>query len=338
MSLKLTTLRRCPVCNEAGARYIDAASDLLYGSPGTWSFDRCLSCRTVFLNPRPSTEHAVDLHPDDYYTHTPKRPPVLSRTCLSDAVLAHFGYPSRGGRSHPILFRMLTDRRRSECTAGLYPLLPEWRPGGRVLDVGCGDGSALAALRSLGWDVAGVEIDPAARSAATSILGIPIHTTIAEAVGHCGLFDVVLLSHVIEHVPSPFVLLEAAVSALAPNGDLLALTPNSEALGLRLYGRNWYALQPPQHLVLLSRQGAKLLCAGIRGTDTVETRTTPRASRKLIRRSAELRRSGSLRDRTSQPDPLAAALAYLETVLCAVSNSGEEIVIKMRRHSPGNPQ
>ena len=41
-------------------------------------------------------------------------------------------------------------------------LFPAWRGRGRLLDVGCGNGSYLSLMRTLGWDVAGVDVDPQA--------------------------------------------------------------------------------------------------------------------------------------------------------------------------------
>ena len=37
-----------------------------------------------------------------------------------------------------------------------------WRPGGRLLEIGCGNGDRLDLFQELGWKVAGIEPDPSA--------------------------------------------------------------------------------------------------------------------------------------------------------------------------------
>jgi SAM-dependent methyltransferase len=58
-------------------------------------------------------------------------------------------------------------------------LLDRFGGRGAVLDVGCGDGSFLAAARGRGWQVAGTEMS----SAAARENGIEVHGSIAEAKG-----------------------------------------------------------------------------------------------------------------------------------------------------------
>jgi len=48
----------------------------------------------------------------------------------------------------------------SELRSDLAVIAANVAPGARVLDVGCGDGSLLAALRAKGCDARGMEIDP----------------------------------------------------------------------------------------------------------------------------------------------------------------------------------
>jgi 2-polyprenyl-3-methyl-5-hydroxy-6-metoxy-1,4-benzoquinol methylase len=76
--------------------------------------------------------------------------------------------------------------------------------GGRVLDVGCGNGGFLAWARELGWQCYGIEIDAAAaavvRDLGIAVLGSELRELGAE---HLASFDAVTLSHVIEHVYNP---------------------------------------------------------------------------------------------------------------------------------------
>ncbi len=97
--------------------------------------------------------------------------------------------------------------------------------GGRVLDVGCGYGRMLRLMAAAGWDATGVEINPEIVEVNRKA-GMRCWTT-AEFGRSTELFDVILMSHVIEHF-SPVDLLgfmDDYLDHLKPGGRLIVATP-----------------------------------------------------------------------------------------------------------------
>lgn len=132
-------------------------------------------------------------------------------------------------------------------------------PGGRVLDVGCGNGERLELLRSLGWLVQGVDFDETAVQEAKR-KGLDVECGELLSVGYLAdSFDAVISSHVIEHVPEPTAMLEECARILKPGGRLVLVTPNAESFGLSYFGRCWRGLEPPRHLQIFSLDGLKCM-------------------------------------------------------------------------------
>lgn len=106
------------------------------------------------------------------------------------------------------------------------------RPGGRVLDVACGQGRHLRYLRSLGFAVVGVDRDGAALAAFKGTEGIEIHVADIEARSWPfapGGFDAVVVTNYL-HRP----LFRHLVDSLRPGGVLIYET---FASGNERYGR-----------------------------------------------------------------------------------------------------
>jgi 2-polyprenyl-3-methyl-5-hydroxy-6-metoxy-1,4-benzoquinol methylase len=151
-------------------------------------------------------------------------------------------------------------------------LLQAHSPGpGRILDVGCSGGFFLKAAQDAGWQVEGVELNPATAAVARRTLGAEVHNLPLEK---CPLpeegFEAITAWDVIEHLSDPRVLLEAAWRALKPGGLLGLSTPNHRGLFPRLsllaasFTGVWPHPTPPLHLYqfsatsllsLLHRQG-----------------------------------------------------------------------------------
>lgn len=125
------------------------------------------------------------------------------------------------------------------------------RTQGRLLDIGCGNGGFALAARDYGFDAVGV--DPFLPREAEA-LNVPLFREdilASDSRERLGLFDVVTLWAVWEHLTRPFDVLLAASQALAPRGRLVLNSPNGSSLhATRL--SSWYMATLIEHLHFLN--------------------------------------------------------------------------------------
>jgi SAM-dependent methyltransferase len=110
-------------------------------------------------------------------------------------------------------------------------LLGEARAGERVLDLGCGAGRFVAALREAGADPVGVELaDGALERARRNVPGADLRALGPDGAIPLedGSVDLVWCSEVLEHVPDTAGLLSEARRVLATGGRLLVTTPSHD--------------------------------------------------------------------------------------------------------------
>ncbi len=103
----------------------------------------------------------------------------------------------------------------------LAPILGS-RGRGRALDVGCGAGDILGALKKAGWETVGIEPHAARRAIAEQ------HHRLIEEIPREPTFDLIIFHHVLEHVLAPCDLLRAARGASLPGAHLLVGVPAFE--------------------------------------------------------------------------------------------------------------
>jgi hypothetical protein len=103
--------------------------------------------------------------------------------------------------------------------------------GGRVLDVGCGDGRFTRTLTRLFAEVSGIDVKAnkiaeAQQEAAAAGLAIDFRVASAEAMAFPDAsFDVVIFSNSLHHMPSPDRALGEAARVLVPGGRLYVMEP-----------------------------------------------------------------------------------------------------------------
>ncbi|MCC6217392.1 MAG: class I SAM-dependent methyltransferase [Polyangiaceae bacterium] len=176
------------------------------------------------------------------------------------------------------------DRRRS---GELFHWAAAWLPaGGAVLDFGGGNGALLATFVEHGYRAGVVDYVPHA------VPGVERLGSTLDEVPPEQRFDVVLASHVLEHLAAPVAVLERLRDRLAPGGVLVVEVPLEIVGGLPRFE------EPVTHVsffsedslsVALERAGLEVLQVG------VEASTFESGARKLGVRAIARRGSGSAR-------------------------------------------
>jgi len=253
----LETVLACPVCQSLQRTLKhQTVCDWSFGTaPGVWSYWTCNDCSSLYLHPRPTTS-SIGRAYTGYYTHKP-----VSVTGGFQGLKSRW----KNERLSLRLDRNITPRfhlngwfkswaqqkaQRLSLAFGTE-ILVALSPG-RFMDVGCGAGNIVSLASQLGWESEGIEIDPAAVKSAQQA-GLNVNEGSYELlINHSQIFDVVLCSHVIEHVYDPYDLLMAIHSSLRPGGLLLLSTPNAQSDVHQFFGPYWRGLEAPRHLTVLN--------------------------------------------------------------------------------------
>lgn len=108
-----------------------------------------------------------------------------------------------------------------------FDLLETHTKGRRILDIGSGPGYFLDAGVKRGWEVLGFEPSFVAAHYAAKRGHIVVNDIFSsDKASQYGLFDAIMISLVLEHVPDPARFIEEAKQALVPGGLLCVIVPN----------------------------------------------------------------------------------------------------------------
>ncbi len=178
-----------------------------------FDYHRCARCSHIFVSPRLRAEYQkrlgdeLDAGPEDEFLQTQK-------------IYADY----------------------------LCRLLRRHAPGPRLLDIGYGSGYLLRTARAHGFQVYGVETSRALTSKLDALFGQRL------AVAHLGVdelpwgsFDVVVMTHVLEHLADPRPVLRNIFDSLHPDGILYLAVPDNDAWQFRIFGKEWDAINPIAH-------------------------------------------------------------------------------------------
>jgi 2-polyprenyl-3-methyl-5-hydroxy-6-metoxy-1,4-benzoquinol methylase len=162
----------------------------------------------------------------------------------------------RQANSHLPILRLEEERRLSLLNAAWrLDLIKQFKPSGRLLEVGCARGDFLRVARE-SFEVFGVEPNPNLADSAANVASI--HRDVVENVPWSG-FDVVASFHVIEHADSPRRFVSAMAKRLKPGGLMVLETPDIGTLPFRILRKRWRQFIPEHYFFFDSRRMTKLL-------------------------------------------------------------------------------
>jgi len=222
--------------------------DRLHGLPGEFNVVVCRRCGLARTSPRPTLEGLGAAYPPDYSPHRDKDLRAASPGGLLRWALINLrDYPLGRRSSAPV--RWLVAPLAAAALAGRRAAgYLRYGSGGRLLDFGCGAGGYVAKMAAAGWRAEGLDTSAEAVRRGRQA-GLTLHEgTLPGAALPAESFDVVTMWHALEHVPSPRATLEAARRLLRPEGKLLVVCPEMEAIARRWFGAAWFPFDLPRHL------------------------------------------------------------------------------------------
>jgi len=244
----------CPLC--AARQECELLQHQPAGSAHTYRVVACGHCGMTYLNPRPDAASIGQFYTSEYECYHPpaRRSSWWSQQqqALRRLVMAHcFGTPPglRGGLEKALAFLAAPWLCPERGTMTALPYQGE----GRLLDFGCGSGWYAYRMRELGWQVTGMDFNAEVADKVQRQFGFPV---LAGSLPHPEIrpesFDVITMGSVLEHVHRPQEVIAAAAQALRPGGYLCISLPNFACWGRRYFGKDWWGLQLPHHLLHFS--------------------------------------------------------------------------------------
>jgi len=199
-----------------------------------FSFVKCRHCGLVQRNPQPDKNEILarysDTYGNDYLSYELENETAFLK--LQQLALKDAGFSK-------LEKKLLAAEQRAEPPS--------------ILDIGCATGALIASLRDKGWRVTGVEISPSAIYAKNERKLDVRNTPLEENHFPGNSFDVILASHLIEHLNEPKSFLEETYRILKNDGAIFITTPDISGFQSRLFGSRWRSAIF-DHLYLFSRR------------------------------------------------------------------------------------
>ena len=132
---------------------------------------------------------------------------------------------------------------------GILDLIEGYKKKGRILDIGCKHGALLEAAQSRDWEPVGLDVNPDFCDVVRN-KGFEVYNSFLENLDtRVKPFDVITLSHVLEHIERPDITLQAANERLNPGGLLYIETPDvSSPIAWGIYRGRWLGVTTPGHV------------------------------------------------------------------------------------------
>ena len=225
-------LDNCPICNFQESGTFLSIRDYSV-TQEIFTISKCSKCGFLFTNPRPNkTDIDRYYESEDYISHTNTRKGFFNK-------IYH-------------LIKGIALRQKIGLINSLIP------PGKKILDIGCGTGSFLNAIRENGWESIGMEPNKRARDEAKNY-GLEVFEEINQEKFVNNSFSIITMWHVLEHVHDLNKRVKEIYNLLADKGFALIALPNHTSYDSKHYNESWAAYDVPRHLYHFSPENVKTL-------------------------------------------------------------------------------
>lgn len=215
---------KCNLCGADDTEFLFYARNRNSRAKEIFNLVKCKICCLTYLNPRPDKDEIGVYYPPWYHSRANDKIPDIKKTKI-------WGIPWREAmqkKAEPVI---------------------RYKKAGKILDIGCGDGSLLKFMKDTGWQTYGVEPNEISSRYARDVLGLNVFSGRLEDAGYSEeSFDVITLFHVLEHIHEPVQTLKRIYRLLKRGGLLFIEVPNFNSFEAKIFKDKWVGISAPLHL------------------------------------------------------------------------------------------
>lgn len=252
-------MAQCRICEHYPIIKEFKAIEMMFGTRDEFDYLECEACKSIQIKSIPSEVDLSKYYPKDYYSYS------------SDYFYSNHRFGT--GIKSKIKQKIRNERDRYALGLDSFTgsVIDYFKPAevqlkifrrhriettNRILDVGCGNGSFLNFLASMGFEAL-LGIDPYTPADRISEAGVLVRKIGLADLD--GIYDVIMFHHALEHVVDPIMSLRAARGKISDHGLCVVRIPTTTSYAREFYRENWVQLDAPRHLNIPSRKGMEIL-------------------------------------------------------------------------------
>lgn len=239
----------CRICMSKIEGSPFSVKEMMFDTGKTYLYFKCISCGCLQIeHPETTSEN---LYPVTYYSFNTYNISNFVRwikqLTIKYSVAASLGYLS--------LQSFLFANKNRDC--GAHSLKDKVKKNESILDIGCGDGSLIAALGRLGYKQL-TGIDPYLAADIIKANHKLLKNNI-EDLENDEMYDVIMLHHSFEHVENPFEVMKHINRLLKKDGRCIIRIPVADSYACDFYKENWVQTDAPRHIFLHSNKSMQIV-------------------------------------------------------------------------------
>ena len=242
---------RCRICGNSNNNQRYRVREMMFGYGDEFVYLQCSRCKCLQIAeiPRDMSKY----YPQSYYSFS-----LDPRVKYKNPIIS---WIRRLGDYYTVMNRSIPGKLISSTSPNkkLSPLSRlKLSKQSKILEVGCGTGWRLYALREAGFhNVLGA--DPYIHDPITYDSNLRILKTSIHDLEGANEWDLIMYHHSFEHVPDPLENLSSASRLLKPGGTCLVRIPTVSSYAWEHYREYWVQLDAPRHYFLHSMESIKII-------------------------------------------------------------------------------
>lgn len=240
---------KCRICDNSEQNESYLVQEMMFGCGEQFTYVHCSKCNCLQLSEIPLDMSKY--YPRSYYSFATE-PQIKYKNAIIGSIRKIVDYHTVFPAS---LFGTIisTIGPNKKLTALANIALTK---NSRILDVGCGTGWRLYALKEIGFqNVLG--IDPYLDSDIKYQNGLRILKKSTQDIH--GQWDLIMYHHSFEHIADPRQELKSVFQLLSRNGTCMLRMPTVSSHAWERYREHWYQIDAPRHYFLHSIESVELL-------------------------------------------------------------------------------